>query len=220
MLFWNRTSSRLFFLQTLIFEFFIRSQERSSTSWHTTSSWILTKEIVNRYLMSHNKIYLWRIKILVTNNSWYRNCSFLLPYLNRYCLSECACLDLLYVMAYPCYTDQTYHRTPLVPTFPGRMAVCPIQLAINLINIKWNSWIQMITLFNFLNFFPQCITHVISFFTVECTWKKNGRCMCQLRQCIYISEIFLSYFLMGWLQFWLDIIFPCSLFLKSVRHFL
>lgn len=108
----------------------------------------------------------------------------------------------------------------LVPTFPGRMAVCPIQLAINLINIKWNSWIQMITLFNFLNFFPQCITHVISFFTVECTLKKNGRCMCQLRQCIYISEIFLSYFLMGWLQFWLDIIFPCSLFLKSVRHFL
>lgn len=120
MLFWNRTSSRLFFLQTLIFEFFIRSQERSSTSWHTTSSWMLTKEIVNRYLMSHNKIYLWRIKILVTNNSWYRNCSYLLPYFNRYCLSECACLDLLFVMAYPCYTDQTYHRTLFGPYIPRK----------------------------------------------------------------------------------------------------
>lgn len=109
-----------FFLQTLIFEIFIRSQERSSTSWHTTSSWILTKEIVNRYLMSHNKIYLWRKKILVTNNSWYRNCSFLLPYFNRYCLSECACLDLLFVMAYPCYTDQTYHRTLFGPYIPRK----------------------------------------------------------------------------------------------------
>lgn len=64
MLFWSRTRSRLFYLQTLIFEFFIRSQERGSTSWHTTSSWILTKEIVNRHLMSHNKIYIWRKKYL------------------------------------------------------------------------------------------------------------------------------------------------------------